>query len=254
LLGRREDALAMLRRYAPLDQSGAEMGAIDVALYEGRFNDASLQLVTAIASQGEAGDSAASAYLAAARLRQGDLGGATHAAEAALRADDPRLDVMGGLVAIDAGHADRVAAAVSRLASSPLAEERAAGKMLAAETMRVQKRPRDAVAAYEESLRLFDWWLGHYGLGLSYLDAGAFAEAHAELKTCWARRGQAAAYWLPSAHLVPPVLYYLARAEEGMGTPEAWKTYALFLDIEPDDQGDLLAADTRRRLERLDGH
>jgi tetratricopeptide (TPR) repeat protein len=151
---------------------------------------------------------------------------------------------------IDAGHGERAAVIESRLASSLVSDERAAGKLLTGEALRVKGKARDAVSVYQEALRARDSWLGHFGLGLAFLDAHAFAEAYAEFETCVTRRGDAADYWLPSLHLVPPAFYYLARAQDGLGNPEAVATYGRFLAIEPDAQGDPLVDDAKRRAKR----
>jgi tetratricopeptide (TPR) repeat protein len=143
------------------------------------------------------------------------------------------------------------AAIEARLLASLVSDERAAGKLVAADALRAQGKARDAVAEYQEALRMRESWLGRLGLGRAYLDAQAFEEAYTELHTCFQRRGDAANYWLPSVHLVPPVVYYLARSQEGMGdAAQARATYERFLALEPDAQEDALAADARRRIGR----
>jgi tetratricopeptide (TPR) repeat protein len=143
-----------------------------------------------------------------------------------------RIELLAGTVLVDAGRLDRAAPIQSRLSGSLVSDE------------------RDAVPVFQDALHMRESWLGQYGLALAYFDAGAFAEAYTELQTCFARRGEAADYWLPSAHLITPVLYYLARAEEALGNPEAGATYARFLALEPDAQGDPLALDAKKRAAR----
>ena len=92
-----------------------------------------------------------------------------------------------------------------------------------------------------------DSWFAHFGLARAYLDMRAYPEAYTELQICLRRRGEAAHFWLPSLFLVPPITYYLARAQEGIGSPEASATYKAFLAMEPEEQGDPLAADARKR-------
>jgi hypothetical protein len=124
------------------------------------------------------------------------------------------------------------------------------GYVLTGEVLRASGKTDAAVAAFQEALGARDSWLGHYGLGRAYLDAGVYAKADAEFSLCLKQRGRAANYYLPSAHLIPPAVYYRGRAQEGMGSAEAKATYAQFLAMEPEAQDDRLAQDARRRLAR----
>ena len=98
-----------------------------------------------------------------------------------------------------------------------------------------------------------DTWLGRFALGRVYLEAGAFAEAYSELDACLKRRGEAAAVFLddvPSLRFLPPVYYYLGRAQEGLKSPRAVESFKTFLAMkERGDGSDPLVADARRRLQ-----
>ena len=88
-------------------------------------------------------------------------------------------------------------------------------------------------------------------LGAAYLEAGAFAEAHSEFDLCTKRRGEAAVLFRddsPTAWLVPPMHYYLGRAQEGLKSPGAAESYRAFLAIREKGGDDPLVTDARRRL------
>jgi hypothetical protein len=45
-------------------------------------------------------------------------------------------------------------------------------------------RPNLAVCLFSEAQKLVDFWLVHFDMSRSYLDAGAFTEADAEFDRC----------------------------------------------------------------------
>jgi hypothetical protein len=53
---------------------------------------------------------------------------------------------------------------------------------------------------------------------------------------------------VPTYRLVPPVYYYLGRAQEGLKSPAAADSYKTFLAIKEKSGGDPLVADARRRI------
>ena len=55
---------------------------------------------------------------------------------------------------------------------------------------------------------------------------------------------------IPTLRYLPPLTYYLARAQEGMGTPEAAASYRAFLEMQPEAEHDPLVDDARKRLKR----
>ena len=67
-------------------------------------------------------------------------------------------------------------------------------------------------------------------LARAALDAKRFADAYAELTVCMTRRGELAmsADDIPSLRYVPQVTLDLAKAQEGLGNPEAAKSYEAF--------------------------
>ncbi len=109
----------------------------------------------------------------------------------------------------------------------------------------------EAIQSCEKAQKISNSWLGHFYLGKAYLQNGSFTEADSEFELCLKRRGEASAVFLddvPTFRLVPPVYYFLARAQEGLKSPSAAETYRTFLKMQPSGSGDLIT-DARRRLQ-----
>ena len=88
-------------------------------------------------------------------------------------------------------------------------------------------------------------------LGRAYLDAGAFIEADSELEKCLKRRGEASAVYLddvPTFRAIPPVYYYLGRAQEGLKSPAADESFKTFLSIKEKGDEAGLVKDAQRRV------
>jgi hypothetical protein len=51
---------------------------------------------------------------------------------------------------------------------------------------------------------------------------------------------------------LPAILYYLARAQEGLNSPAAVETYKTFLSIKEKGDGEPLVEDARNRLSKLE--
>ncbi|HEX8791325.1 MAG TPA: protein kinase [Polyangiaceae bacterium] len=254
LLGRPKEAVDVLSGLTQKDPRLAAAGLADVALYEGRLHDATAILEAETkatrAEHDEVNENGAWMALAGARLRLGDTAGALAAAAQAARSDEARLQALAASVFIEAHHPERAAAITTRLSGSLSPDDRAMGQRLAGEALRARGKAREAVTALQESLSTRDAWLTHFALGRAYMDLGAMQEAYTELQTCVQHRGDAADYWMPSAHLVPPAVYWLARAEEAIGNPEAANTYAQYLAMVAPAQDDPLAADAARRAHK----
>jgi hypothetical protein len=106
------------------------------------------------------------------------------------------------------------------------------------------------MVAIQDSLRLGDAPLGHYLLARAALDAQLYAEAYSELQACIGRRGEASFDIddVPTIRYVPAFTYYLAKAQEGLGSADAKKSYAAFLGMMHDpDPADPLVADAHKR-------
>jgi len=130
-------------------------------------------------------------------------------------------------------------------------DPQAYAKLIDGEVELKRGRAADAVKLFREAQKLADTWFGRFDLGLAYLDAEAFTEAYSEFELCLKRRGEATAAFLdevPTYRLVPPVYYYLGRAQEGLKSPAAADSYKTFLAIKEKSGEDPLVVDARRRI------
>jgi predicted Zn-dependent protease len=105
-------------------------------------------------------------------------------------------------------------------------------------------RHGQAIELFRASLKRRDTWLGRFMLGKLYVEAGRYTEAIGELDACMKRYGEAADvffYDFPTARYLPPLYYYLARAQAALGVANANENYERFLAL----RGDALPADPR---------
>ncbi|MFI5091090.1 MAG: protein kinase [Terriglobales bacterium] len=235
--------------------SMASIGMADIALFHGRAPDAIPLLEKGIAADlaSKDNDGAAIKYivLAQAHLLAGHAAPAQAAAEKAIALDkEESILYSAGQVFLEAGQAAKVAQAASQLSLRIEPEPQMYGKLLEAETALKRKDPRQAILLLQAAQKIYDTWLGHYDLGRAYLDAGMFTEADSEFELCLRRKGEASAVFLddvPTFRIVPPLYYYLGRAQEGLKSPEAATSYKTFISFQEKGVGTLLS-DARRRL------
>ena len=109
-----------------------------------------------------------------------------------------------------------------------------------------------AVELFRESLKRRDTWLGRFMLGRLYIETERYTEALGELDACMKRYGEAGDvffYDFPTVRYLPPLYYYLARAQEALGSAAAKTSYEQFLSLRGNaDPPDPLAADAKERL------
>src|SRR5262249_25640915 len=150
------------------------------------------------------------------------------------------------------GQESKALALAAEMAQRLEPEPQAYAKLLQGEAELAHGKKLDAIKLFQEAQKLADTWLGRLDLGPAYLEAGAFAEASSELDACIKRRGEATAIYfddVPSYRYFPEAYYYLARAQEGLKSPEAVESYKTFLSIKAKaDAPDPLIADARKRV------
>jgi tetratricopeptide (TPR) repeat protein len=249
------------KRLASQSASGKSMavaGLADVALYEGRANDAITILKDGIErDRAEKRSDPANrklATLAAAQLLSGDKHGAVAAADEAAKnkgSHDAHTLYTAARALLEAGEEKRALEVASQLGAQIEPELQLYGKLIEGEALLHRGKARDALNRFEEAKRLGDAWLVRFDRGRAYLDLGAFTEADADFEACARRRGEATAVFLddvPTFHHLPPVFYYRGRTQEGMGSASASESYKQFLAIKAKGDGDPLVADARRRI------
>jgi tetratricopeptide (TPR) repeat protein/predicted Ser/Thr protein kinase len=251
LLGKRDDTLAAIDAYERADASRGSVLRADFAFSEGRLHDTGAILAKAIADDtANHRDDVAELeleMLAELDLRLGDKAGARGAAARVGRQPDRIAEAA--FVQAALGDDKPARASAARFSELVAPHPRALAKLIEAELLRAHGKPKEAMIAVQDALKLDDTPLAHFLLGRAALDAKQYADAYAELRRCIDRRGEAAngVDDVTSLRYIPQFTYYLAKAQEGLGSPEAKATYAAFLALMHDpDPDDPLVADARK--------
>jgi tetratricopeptide (TPR) repeat protein len=237
----------------------AASGLADLALYEGRLSEAKAILEEGITFDLENGQEfiAADKYITLAQLhllqRENDL--AAIAADNALAAFK-REEVMYAAAEIYAqiGQEDKARNLAAELSKKIEPGYRAYAKMIGGHLSMARGNVTGAIDLFLEAHGIVDTWLSHFLLGQAYLEAGAFSEAYSEFDTCLKRRGEATSVFfndLPTYRYLPPIFYYLGRAQEGLNSTGVADSYQAFLIIKEKGEEDWMVRDARRRLNSL---
>jgi serine/threonine protein kinase/Flp pilus assembly protein TadD len=254
-------AWARLAAVSPLGASMANLGRADLAMFLGRNRDAVAILTDGIkadeaaASAGEA----AAKYVALAEAHQA-MGNRAAAIRAARQASSLRVHESvvfpAALVLTESGDAadaefgTQLAANLENMLQS---QTTSYARLILGTVAFKQKRLGDALAAFRDGQKLHDSWFAHLMLGRVYLEAGRFAEAVAEFDLCVKRKGEATDVFfenISTSRYLPPVYYWLGRAQESLGAASAAKaSYEQFVKLRAQsDPADPLAIDAARRL------
>jgi tetratricopeptide (TPR) repeat protein len=260
--GKNEECATWYQKLEPIDfwaSSLAVIGLADLALFEGRLTEAAVMLEKGIEAdmKNNRPDMAAEKWIMLGQTKLGQ-GQKQRAAEAADRA----LTLLGELniafpaaeIYCAAGKEEKAVALAKDFGKQLAPESQACAKIIDGLLAEKKGRRNEAIAAYAESLKIVDSWLGRLMLGRAYLEARAYAEAHSEFESCFKRRGEAASVFLndiPSFRYMPQVYYYLGRVQEGLKSPAAKESYQQYLKIKENSEADPLVADARRRLQSL---
>jgi tetratricopeptide (TPR) repeat protein len=241
---------------SPAGASLASMGLADLALYEGRAEDAIGILEKGIAADLERKATTApalkSAALALVYAGRGDKAKTQAAADRALElSKNESVQITAGLALARAGlgaKADPIAKALSAKLS---ADPRAYAQIIAGEIALEKGNAREALDQFNAAQKLSDTWLGRFDRGHAYVEIKEFTEANSELDNCLKRRGEATAIFLddvPSLRFLPEAYYYMGRAQEGLKTPGATETFKTFLTMREKGAQDKLVLDARKRI------
>jgi len=263
-LGKNADAMKTyeaLKNISADAASFANAGLADMAIVEGRFDDAigilNDGIKADVARKNAAQAAAKQIAIGEVKLARDDAAGAAKEAQAAVAASpNDSTRIIAGLLLARAGRRTEAEALASELEKRLEPDPLAYAKLIRAElALATKKQLRPAVDFAREASKLADTWLGHVILGRAYLELEAFPDAHTEFDAALKRRGEATALLLddvPSYHLFPQVHYYLGRAQEGeksAAAVQSYKTFLAFLKTSEPDSG--LVADARARLARL---
>jgi tetratricopeptide (TPR) repeat protein len=233
----------------------AAIGLADIALYQGKYDEAIGSLPGAIGrdtgQQNASGAVSKLLALAEAHAARGQWAAAQAALEQArkLVTDDSVL-VTSARVSIAGGRIDAAKAIASELGARLPAQSRAYGRLVDAEIALAEKRHAEAIDALSAAKKLADLWLVRYVSGLAYFQAGDFPAAISEFVKCQERRGEATAIFLddlPSYHYMAPVWYWLGRSREASHL-DPRRQFEEFLAIRGGAAQDPLVIDARRRL------
>jgi serine/threonine protein kinase len=255
-----EEAYQKLASLGAYEESWASVGLADLALYEGRSNDAKKILESGISKDLKEDDKYSAAYkytmLAHALLLQGKKAMAVEAADSAANTSKGE-DILyaSAQIYIQAGEEEKAKNIAEELSARVQPDPQAYAKLIEGEIMLAQGNTTEAVKLFQEAQAFTDTWLGHFALGRAFLGGEEYIEAHSEFELCLKRYGETASIFLndlPSFHFFPPVHYYYGRTQEALNSPAAKESYDKFLKIkEKDDGSDPLVKDARRRIDNL---
>jgi tetratricopeptide (TPR) repeat protein/predicted Ser/Thr protein kinase len=257
--GKVSEAAQSYHELEKLGAGGASLaasGLADLAIYEGRFQDA-----VRLLEQGAAADLAAKtpdnaadklAALARVQLLRGQTGAAVAAADKALaNSKVPKVRFLAGQIFVDAGQAAKADKLASGLAAELQTEPQVYGKILEGDAAVKKGDARQAIQSLTAANGLLDTWLGRFELARAYLEAGLFVEADSEFDRCMKRRGEALELFMdnvPTYGYFPSIYYYQGRVREGLKSPGFADPYRTYLSIREKAGEDPAIAEIRKRI------
>ena len=256
-------ATGTYRRLAALSAWGASASAIglaDIALLDGRPDDAISILEkddsADVAAKGTSHAAEKQAMLAQAWLMKGQISKAIAAARSAADGStDERLLYPAAIVLLESGKLSDAIELSRKLNQHLEPDPGAYAKLIEAEAQMRQKNYREAIRIFRDAQKIADTWLGRFGLGRAYIEAGAYTDADTEFDACVKRKGEASAVFLddePAWRYFAPVYYYQGRAREGLQSPAAAESYRSYLKLRGRSTSDPLTKDAQKRLSALE--
>lgn len=259
-LGADDDAGAILtwQTLAKINAHGASSaaeGLADLALYQGRIQDAVDMLGNAAEDDVKSNDPDDAAIklatLAYAESYRGNSAAAVSAATRSLTlSHEDNIQVMAAETYVAAGQPNKAQSIATYLAGKLGRDSRSYARLIDGQILLQAGKPIPAIAEMQEAQKIADTWLGHFYLGRAYLAINAYAEADSEFDACLRRRGEATAVFLdenPTYHLLPLIYYYDGLARAGLNSPAAKQSFQTFVLLRARQQGDPLVADALRR-------
>jgi serine/threonine protein kinase/tetratricopeptide (TPR) repeat protein len=258
-MGQLNDAVATYARLQALGARGVSManiGVADLDLYQGHNAEGIAILEKGVAADIAAKDPGSAAIksigLAQGYLANGDKARAASATDQAVKlSPDPSIQMAAGDLYISLNDPGKAGKLVAQLSAHIEPEPQIYGLLLQGNIALKKNQIKDAIQAFQNAQKISNTWLGHFYLGKAYLQNSSFTESDSEFELCLKRRGEASAVFLddvPTFRLMPPVYYYLGRAQEGLKSPAADDSYRALLKLQPDSASELVA-DARKRLQ-----
>jgi tetratricopeptide (TPR) repeat protein/tRNA A-37 threonylcarbamoyl transferase component Bud32 len=231
------------------------MGLADVAMFEGRYADAIVELPAAARRDQEQGNSlgavAKLVALAEAHAARNEAAPRQDAiAKARALSNQDSVLVPAARLAVAGGRLDEARAIAKELAERLPAQSRAYARLIEAEIAMSERKYPDAIDALNAAQKQADLWLVRFALGRAYFERGDYTAAASEFEKCRARRGEATALFLddlPTFRHYATLPYWLGRARE-MQKLDARPQFEEFLKIRQGATADLLVEDARKRL------
>jgi len=226
----------------------------DLALYEGRFANASRILEEAAETDlaAKKPDAAADKYVALAYTEQSmrRTRNALLAADKALaNSRAVRIRFLAALVLAEAGELPKAKKIAAVLGSELQSEPQACAQIIEGTSALKRGDARSAIKVLKEAVELQDTWIAHFQLARAYLGAGLFVESDSEFDRCIKRRGEALSLFLdqvPTFGYFPPVYYYQGRVREGLKSSGFADSYRTYLSIRSQAGEDPLLPELRR--------
>jgi tetratricopeptide (TPR) repeat protein len=249
---------AKLEKINPETASVASIGEADLEMYFGHYNKALEILDKGIFDDEKEKNTGEMAlkYVARseAQLARGKRQEAVKAAEkAASLSKDETVLYPAARVLLQAGEDAEARKIATDLDNTLQQQNRSYAQLIVGEIALHHKQLPAAVENLRAGQKLHDSWISHFLLGRVYLEAGHFPEAAGEFETCKKRQGETADLMFADTatlRYLPPLYYWLARAQEGVGMKvAAQESYQEFLKLRTDaESGDPLVTDARDRI------
>jgi len=240
-----------------LGPSYTASGLADLALYEGRFEEAAR-----IFAEGAAADIAAKeperggaklAALAYAELLRDRKPAAIAAADKALEVSQARtVRFLVARILVEAGEPQRAKRIAVSLGNDLQPEAQAYASIIDGMIALADGDNRNALRFMNDANTQLDTWIGHFELGRVYLKANQFLQADSEFDRCVNRRGEALSLFLdddPTFGYFPAVHYFQGRVREGLKSTRAAESFAAYLALRGKSKDDPLVAELRKRVQ-----
>jgi len=238
-------ALHLFEQWVPNDRESADAGRADLAMYQGRLDDAYKRAHSWLDARKRGGRSLAESRtelvtLARIALRRGDRDTAREFATPALGDNNARGSYQVATILLEAGDDAPARQLADRWRVQSTPDARVYAWLLDGDRARARGDLAAAIAVYTEATRMDDSWLAHARLGVAELEAKSYSDAVRELEICIARRGEGAVFAMPSLSMLPPIYLALANAKAGLHAADATEAFRRLVAIAPAPQHDPL--------------